>query len=72
MKHVVIGGRTFRVDVYRDDAGNFVADARGPFRYTREDGSRSALVARAIAETPRHAVESVTTALVRMVPSSAA
>ncbi len=72
MKHVVIGGRTFRVDVYRNDAGNFVADARGPFRYAREDGSRSALVARAIAETPRHAVESVTTTLARMVPASAA
>ncbi len=72
MKHVVIGNRTFRVDVYRDEAGNFVADARGPFRYAREDGSRSALVARAVAETPRHAIESVTTALARMVPPRAA
>ncbi len=66
MAHVVIEGRTYRVDVYRDDAGNFVADARGPFRYGHEDGTRSALVARAVAGTPRHAIDSVTGILARM------
>ncbi len=72
MAHVVIEGRTYRVDVYRDDAGNFVADARGPFRYGHEDGSRSALVARAVAETPRHAIDSVTGILARRAPTTGA
>ncbi len=66
MKHIVIREQTFRVGVYRDQAGNFVADARGPFRYAIEDGRRSDLVARAVAGTPRHAIDSVTETVARM------
>jgi hypothetical protein len=58
-----VGERRFGIDLYRDDAGNFVADAIGR---AAAAGARPVLAARAIAASAEAAIESLTGMLDRM------
>ncbi len=66
MTRIGVGGETFDLDLYRDEAGNFVADAIGPLPRTRWGGAPPSPVARALATTREEALESVERMLERM------
>jgi hypothetical protein len=65
---IVVGERRFDVDLYRDDAGNFVADAIAARSRARGAG-RPVPAARAIADSAEGATESLITTLERMYSS---
>jgi len=65
VKHIQVGGETFLLDLYRDDAGNFVVDAIGPLPKARGSVGGTAPVVRAVARSWADAIRSAAVSLER-------
>lgn len=72
VEHIEVGGETFRLEVYRDDAGNFVADAIGPLPKTHGAVGGTAPVVRAVARSWDDAIRSAALSLERTYSTSTA